>query len=91
MSSVSSVLVQFLSTADTKDTMRDLRDKIGSAKSDLPQNATEPAITEISLDDNAVWIFSISGNYDGFQLYDYAKSIKEELERNPLISEVNIS
>jgi multidrug efflux pump len=74
------ILVQFRSDADTKDTLRDLRDKVDSAKSNLPENTNDPVVTEISFDDTPVWTFSISGNYDGFQLYDYAKNIKEELE-----------
>jgi multidrug efflux pump len=74
------VLVQFRSDANTKDTMRDLRDKVDSAKSNLPTNANTPVVTEVSFDDSPVWIFSVSGNYDGFKLYDYAKTIKDELE-----------
>jgi multidrug efflux pump len=80
MTSASMILVQFMSDANTKDTMRDLRDKVDSAKSNLPTDANAPVVTEVSLDDSPVWIFSISGDYDGFKLYDYAKIIKEELE-----------
>ncbi|MDR2640365.1 MAG: efflux RND transporter permease subunit [Candidatus Peribacteria bacterium] len=90
-SSVSSIIVRFLSNADSKEVMRDLRDKVDLAKSKLPKDANDPAVSEISFDDTPVWIFSISGEYDNFELYSFAKDIKDEIEANPLVSEVNIS
>lgn len=91
MNSVSVVLVRFRSDVDTSDAMRDLRDKVDQAKSDLPDETEEPIVKEVSLDDSPIWIFSISWDYNGFELYDYAKEIKDELEKNPLVSEVHIS
>jgi multidrug efflux pump subunit AcrB len=52
--------VQFKSNVNTKDTMRDLRDKVDSAKSNLPTDVNAPTVTEISLNDTPVWTFSIS-------------------------------
>jgi multidrug efflux pump subunit AcrB len=60
LTSISSILVQFRSDANTKDTMRDLRDKVDSVKSSLPTDVNTPVVAEISLDDTPVWIFSIS-------------------------------
>lgn len=91
MNSVSTITVQFLSSVDKQTAMSDLRDKVDEAKSDLPDDANDPMVKEISLDDSPIWTFSISWNYNGFELYDYAKKIKDELEKNPLVSEVNIS
>lgn len=91
MNSASLITVQFVSNVDTKVALADLKDKVDLAKSDLPEDANDPFVKEVSFDDTPIWTFSISGNYDWFALYDYAKSIKEELEKNPLVSEVNIS
>ncbi|MDR3150073.1 MAG: hypothetical protein LBU14_00020 [Candidatus Peribacteria bacterium] len=60
LTSVSSILVQFRSDANTKDTMRDLRDKVDSAKSSLPTDVNTSVVTEISLDNSPVRTFSIS-------------------------------
>ncbi|MDR0772278.1 MAG: hypothetical protein LBF15_04555 [Candidatus Peribacteria bacterium] len=54
------IIVRFLSNADTKEVMRDLRDKVAGAKSSLPKDANDPVVMEISLNDTPVWIFSIS-------------------------------
>ncbi len=89
--SASSITVQFKSDVNITDTMRELKDKVDFAKKDLPEDAQEPVVKEFSLDDSPIWIFAISWKYDWFTLYDYAKKIKEELERNPLVSEVTIS
>jgi hydrophobic/amphiphilic exporter-1 (mainly G- bacteria), HAE1 family len=91
MNSVSVIQVQLLSSADKQTAMNDLKDKADLAKSDLPEDAKDPVVKEISLDDSPIWTFSISWDYNGFELYDYAKKIQEELEKNPLVSEVNIS
>lgn len=91
MNSASIITVQFLSSVDTQTAIADLKDKVDLAKADLPEDANDPFVKEVSFDDTPIWTFSISGDYDWFALYDYAKSIKEELEKNPLVSEVNIS
>lgn len=91
MNSASVIVVQFLSNVDTDSAVRELKDKVDLAKSELPDDANEPIVKEVSFDDNPIWTFSISWDYDGFALYDYAKNIKEALEKNPLVWEVNIS
>jgi len=88
--SASVITVQFLSNADTDKGMQDLRDKVSSV-SDLPDDANTPTVTEISMDDTPVWVFAISGDYNGFDLYEYGKKIKDELEKNTQVSEVSIS
>ncbi|MCK9273148.1 efflux RND transporter permease subunit [Candidatus Gracilibacteria bacterium] len=89
--SVSMIIVQFTSNKDIPTAMRELKDKADLAKNDLPADAKDPVVTEISLDDSPIWTFTISGKYNGFELYDYAKKIRDELEKNPLVSEARLS
>ncbi|MDD4151136.1 MAG: efflux RND transporter permease subunit [Candidatus Gracilibacteria bacterium] len=89
--SLSLITVQFKSDANTTEAVRDLKDKVDEVKSKLPDDATDPVVKEFSFSDTPIWTFAISGDYNGFALYDYAKTIRDELEKNPLISEVNIS
>ena len=91
MNSASLIIVRFESNVDTSDAIRDLRDKVDWAKSDLPEDAKDPQVKEISFDDSPIWIFSISWNYDWYELRSYAKEIQDELEKNSLVSEVNVS
>jgi hydrophobic/amphiphilic exporter-1 (mainly G- bacteria), HAE1 family len=60
MNSVSVIQVQLLSSADKKTAMNDLKDKTDLAKADLPEDAKDPVVREISLDDSPIWTFSIS-------------------------------
>lgn len=89
--SVSIITVQFLSTKDIPTAMRELKDKADLTKNDLPADAKDPVVTEISLDDSPIWTFTISWKYNWFQLYEYAKKIRDELEKNPLVSEARLS
>ncbi len=89
--SVSSIVIQFKSNVDIASAMRELKDKVDTVKPNLPSDTKEPIVKEFSFDDTPIWIFSVSWKYDWFKLYDYAKKIKDELEKNTLISEVTIS
>jgi multidrug efflux pump subunit AcrB len=60
MNSASVIQVQLLSSADKQAAMNDLKDKTDLAKSDLPEDANDPVVKEISLDDTPIWTFSIS-------------------------------
>ncbi|EKE27418.1 MAG: acriflavin resistance protein [uncultured bacterium (gcode 4)] len=89
--SASIITVQFKSNVDIPTVMSELKDKADLAQKDLPTDANDSVVSEISLDDSPIWIFAIAWKYDGFKLYEYAKKIKDELEWNTLISEVQIS
>jgi len=86
------ISVEFESDVDIQETLSNLKDKVDEAQIKLPADADESSVKEVSMDDNPIWTFSISWeNYDDFGLYEYAKNIQDELEKNSLVSEVNIS
>ena len=89
--SVAVISVQFLSNVNSSEALRDLRDQVDTAKSSLPADAKDPVVKEVSFSDTPVWTFSIAGDYDGFKLYSFAKKIRDELERDPQVSEVTIA
>jgi len=88
---VSSIVVQFKSNVDTKDAVRELKDKVDEVKPKLPSDINEPIVKEFSFSDSPIWTFSISWDYNSSALYNFAKIIRDKLEENALISEVNIS
>lgn len=89
--SVSSITVQLKGNADIQKTVRDIESNINAIKKDLPQDTQDPVIQEFSYSEIPIWIFSLSWDYDIGTLYEYGKIIKEELEKNPYISRVNIT
>lgn len=89
--SFSSVTVQFDSDQDVDDAVRRLRDKLSDIKNDLPSDADDPQVVEISLDNTPIATFELTGPYDGFTMRTYAEDIQDELEKIPGIREVNVS
>jgi Cation/multidrug efflux pump len=89
--SISSVVVQFDADLDVDDSIRKVRDALGNVKNELPEDAGDPAVSEVSLDDTPILSVALSGDYNGFTLYDYAKDIKDELEKIPGVREVSIA
>lgn len=88
--SLSSIQVEFNANENLEDAIRNLRDKVASVKKDISTDAEEPVVSEISLDDSPIWSISLTGPYDGFTLHNYIDKIKDELEKNPGVREIQI-
>lgn len=93
--SVSAITVQLLSTTNNDQALSDIHNQVDLVIPNLPKDTNgqviNPTVKAISFDDSPIWAFSISGPYNGFQLYNYAKKIKDTLEANTLVSEADIS
>jgi len=89
--SLSMVSVEFDAKADLDASIRKLRDQVNSTKNNLPADANDPIVKEISFDDTPIFSFSLAGPFDGFTLRSYAEKIQDELEKIPGVREVNIS
>ncbi|MCX6799839.1 MAG: efflux RND transporter permease subunit, partial [Candidatus Falkowbacteria bacterium] len=89
--SISMVTVEFDAKADLDDSLRKLRDKVKDVKKDLPNDANDPTVNEISVDDSPIFTISLSGPFNGFTLRNYADDIKDELEKIPGVREVRVS
>ena len=89
--SVSSVVVEFESGEDITDSIRRLRDQVNSLKGDLPDDATEPMVNEISFDDSPILTIAITGPYDGFTLRRVADELKDDIEKIGEVREATVS
>lgn len=89
--SLSAITVEFDAKANLDDSLRRLRDEVNSLKKNLPEEANEPSVNEVSFDDTPIWTISLTGPYDGRRLRDYADNIKDELEKVSGIREVRVS
>ncbi|MEI7890401.1 MAG: efflux RND transporter permease subunit [bacterium] len=89
--SFSSVVVEFDANQNVDDSVRKLRDKLATIRNDIPADAKDPQVKEISLDDTPIVTFALTGPYDGFTLRTYGEKIQDELEKIPGVREVNIS
>lgn len=89
--SFGTVSVEFRAEEDLKDAIRRLRDAVDTAKADLPADAADPIVSEVSFDNTPVWTMVLSGPYDNFTLRKYADQIDEELTKLPGASDVTVS
>lgn len=89
--SISAIVVEFKPEENITESIRSLKDKVDTTKKDLPSDAKDPVVSEISFSDTPFWTFTIGGKYDGFTLRRYANMIKDELEKIDQVSEVRIS
>lgn len=88
--SVSSIQVEFNASEDLEDAIRRLKDKVDQVN-DLPEDATDPQVIEISIDDQPIWSMALTGPYDGFKMREYGEDVKDELEKITGVREVQIS
>ncbi|EKE18859.1 MAG: acriflavin resistance protein, partial [uncultured bacterium] len=89
--SFSTVVVEFEANQDLDDSIRKLRDRLPAIRNDIPADAKDPLVSEISFDDTPIVTFALVGPYDGLTLRTYGEKIQDELEKISGVREVNIS
>jgi multidrug efflux pump subunit AcrB len=87
---VSSVTVEFEASADLDESIRKLREEVDNAKPNLPEDATDPVVTEIRMDDQAIVTISLLGNLAPEELEYYGEELQSILEQTPKVSKVNL-
>lgn len=89
--SLSAITVEYEASEPLDDAIRRLRDAVSEIKSELPDDAEDPSVREISFDDQPILTIALSGPGDGLALRDIAERVKDELEKISGIREVNVS
>ena len=87
---VSAITVEFLASADSDKKINELKDLISEVQVDLPEDATDPFVQQVSLDDAPFLTLAVSGPFDLPQVKLYAEEIKDEIERTAGVSTVQI-
>ncbi len=89
--SISAITVEFEASANLDDSIRKLRDQVTTVTKDLPTDANDPVVREISMDDTPIFTFALAGPFDGFTLRKHAEDLQDELEKIPGVREVQVS
>lgn len=90
-SSISSVTVQFLESADLNKSMQSLREKVDEVKALLPDEANDPQVTEVSFSSIPILTFALYGPYEPSELRDYAETLQDMIEKQPEVDEAYIT
>ncbi len=88
--SFSVIAVEFRPSADLKESMQILREKVRDAEPDLPRDAKKPKIEQVSVDDTPMLTIALFGQVDPIILGNAAKYIKDRLEKLPGVKKVDL-
>ena len=89
--SVSSLFVEFDSDTSTEDALRRVKDRVDGARGELPDDANDPIIKELTSSDWPIFIAVIS-HPDGVAVIDaQARALRDELKRIPGVLDATIS
>ncbi|MCC6793284.1 MAG: efflux RND transporter permease subunit, partial [Thermomicrobiales bacterium] len=80
---VSTITIEFLPDVKIDDAMQYVRDRIDRAKPELPEEAEEPALTEINFAEFPIIMINISGEVSPVALKMIADDLEEALESVP--------
>lgn len=89
--SFSAITIEYRSGVDIDDALRKVKDKVDTAKSDLPKDCNDPEVMEINLSDFPIMIINVAGDFGPVQLKTVADRIKEEIEGVKGVLDVKIS
>ncbi|MEO1172685.1 MAG: efflux RND transporter permease subunit, partial [Myxococcota bacterium] len=85
------VVVEFDTSTNIDEALAKIREKVDLAKSDLPADAEEPIIQEITTTDFPVMIVNVIGPYSQLRLKEVAEDLQEEIEAVSGVLEVNLA
>jgi multidrug efflux pump subunit AcrB len=82
--------VEFTSSANTEEAIRELRQAVSQAEPELPSDADEPVVEQVSLTDAPILTLALYGNIDATVISQAAEEIQDSLEQVGGVSEVNL-
>ncbi len=87
---LSMVVIEFEANENIDKSIRALKDEVEKVKNKLPEDATDPIVSEISFDDQAIFSVVLAGDQDVSELKKYAENLQKKIEGIPNVSEVKI-
>ncbi|GLS83126.1 efflux RND transporter permease subunit [Paraferrimonas haliotis] len=86
-----SVVLEFIAGFDPKEALADVRDRVTIAKAKLPDDTEEPTVNEVTMaNQKAVITVTLSGTVPERTLIQLARDLRDKLEANREILEVDI-
>ena len=86
----SSVTAEFETTVNLEEALQQVREKVDLARPELPQDAEEPGIFEISFSEFPIMQVNLAGDFDLVYLKEIAEDLRDELESVPEILRVDV-
>jgi len=91
LESYGSIVIEFESDVEVETALRDVKDAVDKAKSELPSDLDQdPSVSEINLGETPVMNLNLYGDYTLDQLKDYGEYLKDRVEDLDEIKRVEI-
>lgn len=84
------IAIEFEPSVDIDDALQKIRERIDTAQAEMPPDAEDPIITEISFSEFPVIVVNISGDVGLLALKRVAESVQDRIESIPGILEVSL-
>jgi multidrug efflux pump len=88
---VSVISLEFVPEVVIEDALQRVRDRVNRAKPELPDDAEEPNVQEVSFSDVPIMLVTIAGNADEEQLKRLGEALEEEIKRVPGVLDTRLS
>lgn len=87
---LSVITVEFEADADLEDSIRNLRDEVDTAQSDLPEEALDSSVEQIRAEDRAIITFTLTGKVPFADFKKYSDELQDLLEDVKGVNKVEI-
>ena len=88
---VSVVVIDFQAEADLERSLQQVREKVTDAQKELPEQAEDPEVTEVSFSDIPIMIASVVGDIDPVRLRRLTEKVADEIELMPEILAADVA
>lgn len=88
---VSIIAIEFEADVDLDFALQRTKDKVDAAKSDLPDEAEEPVVTEIDFENMPILNIVLTADYDIVKLKEVAEDLADEFETVPGVLEAKVT
>jgi multidrug efflux pump subunit AcrB len=88
---VSTIVAQFLASADLDKSIQKLKDEVDKARGDLPADATTPTVSDVNFVDQPIQVISITADRPFAELAALGETLKSDLQGVKGVSRVDVS
>jgi multidrug efflux pump subunit AcrB len=88
---VSTIVVQFLASADLDKSIQKLKDEVDKDKGELPSDASDPVVSDINFVDQPIQIISVTADLPFAKFAELGQQLKDQLQTVPGVSRVEVS
>jgi len=88
---VSVVVIDFEAEADLERSLQKVREKVTDARKDLPEDAEDSEVNEVSFSDIPIMIASVVGDIDPVKLRKLTEDVADEIELMPEVLAADVA